>query len=368
MKKPILIICILFLTVISYAQQESKEISNLDELNQYLLQKTKVNEFSGVVLIAKDGKPIFEEAYGYASKRFDVKNKIDTKFNIGSLSKRLTSIAILQLAEKGLLNLNDSIKKYLDTFPADISQKVTILQLINMKSGWGDYWDNPYYLAHRYELRNVSDYMKFIKDIPLEFENGSEGHHSNTGFEVAGAIIEKLTQMNYYDYIRKNIFEPAGMLNSDSYDVDGPVKNLAVGYTNENPYDREKTNYEWTNTYLRLPAKGTPTGGSYSTVEDLLKLDQATRKFKLLSKDYTIFLLNMLMGTVGDPFILDKGILHFFGGAEGVGAVLGCDMMDKDLQKGYTIVVLTNYDFQVVVDTYEVVKKLVYKLKSDEDK
>ena len=198
-------------------------------------------------------------------------------------------------------------------------------------------------------------------------KTGSEGHHSNTGFEVAGAIIEKVTHMNYYDYIRKNIYEPAGMLNSDSYDVDGPVKNLAVGYTTEHPSNKEKTGYEWSNTYIRLPAKGTPTRGSYSNVEDLLKLDQATKNFKLLNKDYATFLLNIFMGKVGDPPML-KGILHFFGGAEGVGAVLGVDLMKKDFSSGYTIVILTNYDFQVVVDTYEAVKNLVLKLKKNENK
>jgi len=365
MKIIIITTCTLLLTVMVNAQQDSNEVSNMIELKQFLSQKTAANEFSGVVLIAKDGKTIFGEAYGYASKRFDVKNRIDTKFNIGSLSKQFTSIALLQLAEKGLLDLNDPIGQYLDVFPKIISEKVTILQLLNMKSGWGDYWDNPYYLAHRYEIRGVADYMNFIKDMALEFENGSEGHHSNTGFEVAGAIIEKVTKMNYFDYIRKYIYEPVGMLNSDSYDVDGPVKNLAVGYTNEHPYDSAKANYSWSNTYIRLPAKGSPTGGSYSTVEDMLKLDQAIRNFNLLNKDYTVFLLNMFIGKAGDPFIMNKGILHFFGGAEGVGAVLGCDLMHEDLKTGYTIVVLTNYDFPVAVDIYEVIKKFVYKLKDE---
>ena len=362
MKKMALMIGVLFLTVVINAQEKKTEVSNLDGLNKYLVEKTNANEFSGVVLIAKDGKTIFEKAYGYANKRFDVKNKIDTKFNIGSLSKHLTSIAMLQLAEKGLVNLNDRIGKYLDFFPPEIANKVTVLQLLNMKSGWGDYWDNPYYMAHRYELRTVSDYMKFIKDMPLEYENGAEGNHSNTGFEVAGAIIEKLTKMDYFDYIRKNIYEPAGMLNTDSYDIDGPVKNLATGYTNANTHTKDTTDYKWTNIYLELPAKGTPTGGAFSTVEDLLRLDQATKNYKLLNKDYTTFLLNFFMGKVGDPPML-KGILHFFGGAEGEGAVLGVDLMNKDFSSGYTIAILTNYDFPVVVDTYEVVKNMVLKFK-----
>ncbi|HBS87326.1 MAG TPA: hypothetical protein DEA97_12265 [Bacteroidales bacterium] len=369
MRKLIITASAFLLTMMVNAQQDSYEVSNLIELKEFLSQKTHANEFSGVVLIAKDGKPIFEEAYGYSSKRFDIKNNTDTKFNIGSLSKHFTSIAILQLAEKGLLNLNDTIGKYLDYFPKEISGKVTVMQLINMKSGWGDYWDNAYYVSYRYNLRSVSDYMKFIKDMPLEFENGSEGNHSNTGFEVAGAIIEKITEMNYFDYIRENIYAPAGMLNTDSYDIDNEsIKNLAVGYTNEHPCDTVKRIYDWSNTYLRLPAKGSPTGGSYSTAEDLLKFDQAIRSFKLLNEDYTTFLLNLFIGSVGDPFMMNKGILHYLGGAEGVGAVYGQDLMNKDFSKGYTIVVLTNYDFQNAIDVYEVVKNFVYKLKEQEGK
>ena len=85
---------------------------------------------------------------------------------------------------------------------------------------------------------------------------------------------------------------------------------------------KEKIKYNRADSYLGLPAKGTPTGDSYSTVEVLLKLDQQTRNFELLSKDYTIFLLNMFVGEIGDSFMMNKGIIHFFGGAEGVGAVL----------------------------------------------
>ena len=123
------------------------KFSKLEEIHQYLSKRAEENEFSGVVLIAKDGKPIFKNAYGYASKRFAVPNAIDTKFNIGSLSKHITSIAILQLAEKGLLNLDDPIGTYLNVFPDNIAKKVTTKNLLTMSSGWGDYWDNETYLA-----------------------------------------------------------------------------------------------------------------------------------------------------------------------------------------------------------------------------
>jgi D-alanyl-D-alanine carboxypeptidase len=365
-KNVIALVASLIVALNLYPQVNNEiKFSNLEEIHQYLSKRAEENGFSGVVLIAKDGKPIFKNAYGYASKRFAVPNAVDTKFNIGSLSKHITSIAILQLAEKGLLNLDDPIGTYLNVFPDSIAKKVTIKHLLTMSSGWDDYWDNEIYIAHRYEYRTVTDYVNFIKDIPLDFEPGTNMQHSNIGFEVAGAIIEKVSNQNYYDYVRKNIYAPAGMSNSDSYDIDGPVKNLAVGYTNENPNDTVKTGYNWNNIYLRLPARGTPTGGSYSTVEDLFKLVQAHRTYKLLSRDYTNYLLNFFQGNLGEPpQIMKKGIIFMFGGAEGVGAALGLDMMDDDLRKGYTIIILSNYDFDVTQELYSKIKEFVKYLKA----
>ena len=146
--------------------------SSLEELEQYLREKEKENEFSGTVLIAKDGDPIFHEAYGNASKRFSVPNKRDTKFNLGSCNKAFTTVAIAQLMEHGKLSLDDPIGKYLEMFPRAIAEKVTIRHLLNMRSGWGDYWSNDYFRTHITQLRTVSNYMEFIKDIPFGFEPG----------------------------------------------------------------------------------------------------------------------------------------------------------------------------------------------------
>lgn len=366
-----IIITLIGQTAIIQAQNNPSSLTSLEELGDYLTTETNEGRFSGVVLLARDGEILFEEAYGYASKRYLAENNVQTKFNIGSISKHLTSIAVLQLVEQGLLDVDDTIGKYLDGFADSIADNVTIRHLLTMTSGWGDYWENEYYLAHRNDLRSVSEYLEFIKDIPLDFEPGSSRQHCNTGFEVAGAIIEKVSGMDYYDYIRENIYKPAGMLNSDSYYRDGPVKNIATGYTNMSAVDELKKDYQWSNIYTMLPHRGTPTGGSYSTAEDLLKLDQAQRSFRLLSEDYTTFLLNLLQGEPGDPFMMNKGILHISGGAPGVGAMLGLDMMDPDLKKGFTIIILSNYDFPVTIEVFEKIKDLVFHLKkegSDENK
>ena len=327
--------------------------SNFEELHQYLLKKTKENEFSGTVLIAKDGNPIFQKAYGHALKRFKVPNKVDTKFNLGSINKIFTSVAITQLMEKGKLSIDDPIGKYLDIFPQEIANKVTIRHLLNMRSGWGDYWANDYYLSHRDRLRTVSDYMKFIKDIPLDFEPGTNFQHSNTGFEVAGAIIETVSGMDYFDYIKRNIFEPSGMTNTDSFHRDGPVENLAMGYTNMNRNDPEGEGYEWNTMYMLSP-RGTPAGGGYSTVEDLLKFDKALRNHKLLNSDYMQYMISRFKGSPGDPFSPPDKTYRIAGGAPGISAFLG-----MDFQSSHSIIVLSNYDFPVAMTFAEEIIKML---------
>jgi CubicO group peptidase (beta-lactamase class C family) len=325
-------------------EAKDPESVDLDDLHNQLSERAKNDEFSGVVLIAKDGNEIFHEAYGYASREFKVKNALDTKFNLGSINKLFTAIGIAQLMEKGMLSVDDPIGKYLDIFPEEIASEVTVRHLLQMRAGWGDHWDNEYYLAHRSELRKVSDYMKFIQDIPLDFEPGTNFQHCNTCFQVLGALIEAITEMDYYDYIRGNIYEPAGMENTDSYDKDSPVANIAVGYTKMNPNAPSGEKARWNNLYM-MPPKGSPAGGGFSTAEDLLKLDIALRDFRLLNRDYTHYLLRQFDGSPKDPFELPGRVSRSVGGAPGVSAVYA-----RDLNSGYTIVVLSNYDYPAAVE------------------
>jgi CubicO group peptidase (beta-lactamase class C family) len=265
------------------------EKETIQQVKTYLQKQAAEGRFSGTALVAKEGKAILVESAGMASKRYQAPNRSDTKYNLGSLNKSFTSVAVLQLIEAGKIGIDDPIGRYLDFFPKEISEKVTIRQLLNMSNGWGDFWQNRYFLEHKDNLRLVADYMDFIKDIPLDFEPGTKTQHSNTGFEVAGAIIEKVSGMDYFDYIRKYIYKPAEMVNSDSYDRDSPVENLATGYTNNHPLDTLRKGWQWENTYILTP-RGTPAGGGYSTVEDMLKYDNA---FYVVKQESVNLFLNL---------------------------------------------------------------------------
>jgi len=254
------------------------------------------------------------------------------------------------------LSIDDPIGKYLDVFPLEIANKVTIRQLLNMRSGWGDYWANEYYLTHKDRLQTVSDYMKFIKDIPLDFEPGTNFQHCNIGYEVAGAIIEKISGMDYYDYIKKNIYDVSGMSHSDSYYRDDPEENRAIGYTNMKHYEQKGESYQSDNLNI-LPTRGTPAGGGYSTAKDMLKFDKSLRNNKLLSSDYTQYLISRFNSSPSDSFTAPDKIYSMIGGAPGVFAFFGIDF-----QSSYTIIVFSNYDNPLAMDVAkEIIKMLEIK-------
>jgi CubicO group peptidase (beta-lactamase class C family) len=333
------------------ARAQQPEITSLADLDAYLSGAEQENTFSGVVLVAENETPVFHEAYGLACKNHGVPNSPDTKFNLGSINKTFTSVAAAQLMEQGRLGLDDPIGKYLHDFPEEAARKVTIRHLLQMSSGWGDYWGNETYLATRFDLRAVSDYMAFLKDMPLEFEPGSEAIHSNTGYEVLGAVIEKITGQDYYDYIRQNIYVPAGMTGSDSYERDAVVENMATGYTNMHPYDEIGEGYLRTNT-LMLSPRGTPAGGGYSTAADMLKFATALKNYKLLGAEYTGQILNSFED-IEEGSKPRRGIA-VAGGAPGVSAFLSLGLGSK-----YTVIVLSNYDTPAAVEVGRMIRGML---------
>ena len=150
------------------------------------------DRFSGVVLLARDGTSIMSRAWGMADPAKGIANRPDTKFNLGSINKFFTHVAIGQLAAAGKLSLNDTIRKHLPDYPSPAADKITIEQLLQHRSGLGDIF-GPKFLASHASLRKLSDYLPLFVDKPLEFEPGSDQRYSNAGFVVLGLIIEKIS-------------------------------------------------------------------------------------------------------------------------------------------------------------------------------
>src|SRR5436190_1797807 len=149
------------------------------------------DQFSGVVLLAKDGKPILTKAWGYADAARTARNREETKFNLGSINKIFTQVAIAQLAAAGKLSLDDTVRKHLPDYPSPAADKITIAQLVEHKSGLGDFF-GPEFMKSPGSLRKVADYLPLFANKPLEFEPGTSQRYSNAGYIVLGLIIERL--------------------------------------------------------------------------------------------------------------------------------------------------------------------------------
>ena len=319
------------------------------EIDTLVESMAKENRFSGTVLLAQNGKPFFEKAVGKASIRYDAPVRMDTKFNLGSMNKMFTAVAIAQLAEQGKLSFDDKVGKHLPDYPnAAVRDKVTIHHLLTHSSGLGSYW-NAKYDATWPKIFTVDDFLKTFVDEPLLFEPGARFEYSNSGFIVLGKIVEKVSGMSYYDYVREKIYKPAGMINTDAYEMDKEIPNLAMGYTLLNPVTG-RPDGTLRNNLFQHSIKGGPAGGGFSTVQDLLRFDQALRSGKLLSAKYveTLITGKIAMGSAGMQYGYGFGvqtlpskhrIVGHNGGAPGINAWL--DMYWED---GYTVAVMCNLD------------------------
>ncbi|MGB2988218.1 MAG: serine hydrolase domain-containing protein [Phycisphaerae bacterium] len=315
------------------------------ELEAFVKRLADADAFSGTVLLAKDGKVLFKKAYGPASKRFNVPNKIDTKFNLGSMNKMFTGVAVAQLVQQGKLSLGDPLSKFVSTdwLPREITDKIKIKHLLTHTSGLGSYFNDKFMESSRLLFRELDDYKPLVAGETLAFEPGTDWQYSNTGMFLLGVVIEKVTGQSYFDYVRENIYKPAGMINTDCYEMDKPVPNLAIGYSRERTEDGE----QWTNNLYKHVVKGGPAGGGFSTVEDLLRFDVALRSHKLLNPEYTEMVWNAKpelnssdygfgFGVRGEP---GNRIVGHGGGFSGINSNL-----DMFLDSGYTAVVMSNYD------------------------
>lgn len=295
-------------------------------IDAYLKDLVARDEFSGSVLVAKNGEVLFEKAYGLASRRFNVPNKITTRFNVGSITKDFTKTAIAQLAQAGKLKPDAPIVTYLPDYPnKDVAQKVTVAQLVDHTSGLGDIFTRRFFEVSNTRFQSLRDFIDFFAAEPLQFHPGKGQRYSNYGYIVLGAIIEAVSGESYYDYVQNHVFDRAGMSGSGFFDFRDPVPDVAIGHTHQLPNGRSD---KWLESNVRASTRGLPAGSSHSTARDLLLFFTALRGGKLMNEQWTRWFFG------GDPRT-SSGI--FAGGAPGVNAAVASDGT-------WTVVVLVNVD------------------------
>src|SRR5262245_33560440 len=294
------------------------------------------DSFSGAVLLARDGKPLLRQAWNRAERRFGVPNKPETRFNLGSVNKLFTKVAIAQLAQAGTLSLDDPLTKWIPDWPGKSASKITIAMLVSHRSGIPDSFGANYDAADRSKLRHNRDFIPLFKNEPLWFEPGTSERYSNGSYVLLGEIIARASKQDYYDYMREHVWGPAGMVATGYFDSDDPTPDLAMGYTRGE--DHKSPLHE--NVFTR-PARGCAAGGGYSTVDDMLRFDQALTSDKLCAAGWTEWVIGgpapaqaqAAAATGNRP----APSLGFAGGAAGISA-------DYSREGAITLIVLGNFD------------------------
>lgn len=279
-------------------------------LDGYFTRLAADEVFSGVALVARNGVPVFFKAFGLADREKKVPNTIRTRFNLGSINKTFTQVAIGQLIADGKLSPSDTIGKFFRDYPQAASRSATVEQLLTHRAGVSDFFGADFNRADKGRFVSNADYFKFVSGLPPNFSPGERSQYCNGCYITLGAIVEKVSGMPYEKYVAERIFQRAGMTSTGYPRTDRPEFDIALGYT------RRGGDGTLTNNVAMHGVTGSAAGGGYSTALDLLTYVKAIRAGKF-------------PGTEAN--------LGVAGGAPGTNAIL-------EARGEWVVIVLTNFD------------------------
>jgi len=310
---------------------------NLDiqqKVDEYIDAHMQMNQFSGSILIAKNDQILVNKGYGFTNYSYDIKNAPETKFRIGSLSKGFTAVAILQLEEKGLLNIDDKLKKYIPDYPQ--GDKITIKNLLTHTSGIPNHTEfEDFNKGRRVYEYSILETIETFKSKSLRFNPGEKFDYSNSNYILLGYIIEQISKLSYSEFIEQNIFKPLNMTNSGFENPEKIIKNLAQGYCKkENEIEKAK---------YRNMSNAHASGALYSTVEDLYKWDRALYSEALISNEskekmFTEFKSNYGFGW-GIVDVFDHKMIAHSGEIDGF-----TSNISRFINDDISIIILSNFE------------------------
>jgi D-alanyl-D-alanine carboxypeptidase len=301
------------------------------------------DQFSGVVLVGRNGTPLFHKAYGYADRERKIATALDSRFSTASIGKMFTAVAVMQLVQAGKIQLEAPVGTYLPDYPnAEIAAKATIHQLLTHTGGTGDI-DWPITATQRerqLRLRTLDDYVRVYGARGPEFVPGMRWGYSNYGYILLGAVIERVSGKDYYTYVSDHVFAPAGMSSSGFPTYDAPGLHLVRGYTRKDG--------AWRATVGEPFYRATPAGGATTTALDMMRFGEALIRHTLLDGAHTELL------TTGKVEV-DRGGVYGYGvldkraeGGAWFGHGGGADGVSTDFRvfpwTGHVVVALANVD------------------------
>jgi len=310
-------------------------------------EAAQVWQFQGAYLVARGDSVLARGAVGCADRGANIPNRPDTKFLIGSMTKPFTAIAVLQLTDRGLIDLNATLDRYIDIYPAERAKRITVHDLLCHRSGIPDLINNREYAMKIHEHIEPEEIVAFFGNQPLEFEPGSRYTYSSSNYVLLGLIVEKVTGMPWAEYIDSAICQPSGMTNTGVFEDYAQREDFAKGYAPDR-----------TGQLVEVPpinpSAGYAAGSLASTVDDLFKLNQALYSTELLPHVWIDSMLTPYSPTYGYGWLIDD-----FGGyrltAHGGGVPGYVSTFQRWVDDRVCVVVLSN---NVAVPTHAVANGL----------
>ncbi|MFI6499453.1 serine hydrolase domain-containing protein [Nonomuraea typhae] len=338
---------------------------------EYVRELAKKDLFSGVIMIAHRGRPVVAEAFGMADKKLGIRNRLDTRFNLGSASKPFSTLAIVQLAEQGKVEFYDRLGTYLTGFRPEVADKVTVHQMLTHTSGMGSLpWDPDLITYSREEALGIT--AKALRGGELQFPPGTQHQYGGAGLDALGEIVTKVTGMSYWDYVHEHIFDAVGMTGSRYYTRTEWLADTAIAHPYMLQADGSRVDalrdlkasavIGGPGTNPARPFIGGPSVGAFASAPDLVRLGRALDNHTLLTGPYTDLYVGPKFPAAPPPgapspgtarreafqaYGLNSTIMGDFrviGHGGGVGG--GNANWNVYLGHGWTGVVLSNYDLE----------------------
>ena len=291
--------------------------------------------FSGEVAVVRHGRLVYAQGFGYADRRTRTRPTLDTAFNLASIGKTFTGVAVAQLVQARKLSFADHVDTFLPKLPPKL-RRITVGQLLDHTSGLGDFFSDPGFARRRASLTTLSAYLPLIERESPAFAPGTRWSYSNSGFVLAGLVVERVTGQRFDEYLRRHVWLPAGMTHTGCFGRTRLPQYAAVGYL---PGGATNTS--------SLPPTGTSAGGCYASTRDLIAFVSALEDGRLLTRRLVHVLTTSKVKAPGGGYGYGFGIRYgrpretptvwHDGGAPGAAGEL-----DVNTGKGVVAVVLGN--------------------------